>query len=224
MEDFTKPFKQELSTTSVATKSTDSKIDLAATPKKGFIKARKNKDNFWNLMFTVGMILGWSITFGFGKQYSTAAFISAWSTILGVPFIVRHFSKITFSDGKFLNREGIELDIPKQVPNGFFLVATTVIAVMLTGAIADSFAKSHPDSIINLIFLPILSIELFFIPVLFFIFKNCPISILFNYQFYKQNARVSQKRSRLHNHSSERSWWSDPMKSDMPGNIFYKRH
>jgi hypothetical protein len=222
MEDFTKPFKQELSTTTVVTTVPNEFGGIYDKPKqrkKSFIDSRKNKDNFWNLMFAVGFIIGMGLVFITAPKapapwpiYSSIIF---WTTLLGVPLVVRHFSKITFIDGKFLNKEGIKLDIPKQLPNGFFLVATTIGTAILIGAISDKLAKSHP-MIVDFIFAPIFLILFFFIPVLFFIFKNCPISILFNYQFYKQNARSSKKNG-MH-------WTQDPLQYYVAGNIYYNNH
>lgn len=215
MQDFTKPIKLESSTALVATKSIEPKIDLAAVPtlppeaKKGFIEARKNKDNFWNLMFALGLFIG----------SQTIGLITA---LVILPFILKRFNGVKFIEGKFLNSEGNELIIPKQLPNSFLVIATTIAPILIMGAIFDSYFK-HLESvgiIIGLMFIC-------FIPVLFFIFKNCPISILFNYQFYKQNARVSKhsgsnNRSSLYNDASSHQWKTDPMKSYRWDNTYHR--
>lgn len=75
-----------------------------------FIKSRLNKDNFWNLMFLVGMVVGWSITDAFGKENPTGAFISSWLTILGVPYIIKKACPVTFDKNEgFFNSEGRSL-------------------------------------------------------------------------------------------------------------------
>src|SRR4051812_13517192 len=108
MADFIKPSNQILQnktttidTTLVIPNEYGGIYDKPKKRKKDFVEFRMNNDNFWNLMFALGMTLGWSIALHFGRQNPTAAFISSWITIIGVPLFVRHFSKITFTDGKF---------------------------------------------------------------------------------------------------------------------------
>lgn len=240
MQDFTKPFSIDTKPKQVRAEAIEPKVDMASLnltkqPKRTFWDSRMNKSNFWNLMFGIGMVLGGFITLKFGKAYPTPAFICAWTTLIGVPLTVRYFSKVTFTDGKFLTIEGRELDIPKQLPNGFLLIAITIGTVILVGAIADKLAKTYPDVLINLIFAPIFLISLFFIPVLFFILKNCPISILFNYQFLKQqNARgrssyysgpeyKSPFADDYSRSSSSSSWTTNPAYSSIGGNIYHHR-
>lgn len=231
MRDFTKPFSIDTKPKQVRAEAIEQKVDMATPnltkqPQKTFWESRMNKSNFWNLMFGVGMVLGSFITLKFGKEYPTLGFICAWTTLIGVPLTVRYFSKVTFTDGNFLTIEGRELDIPKQLPNGFLLIVTTIGTVILIGAIADKLAKTYPDELINLVFAPIFLISLFFIPVLFFILKNCPISILFNYQFLKQqNARG---RSSYYSGPEYKSSFTDDdyrrtssTQSYRPGNIYH---
>ncbi|BBB57624.1 hypothetical protein MPCS_01635 (plasmid) [Candidatus Megaera polyxenophila] len=231
MQDFTKPFSIDTKPKQVKAEAIEPKVDMAAPnltkqPQKTFWDSRMNKSNFWNLMFGIGMVLGGFITLKFGKAYPTLGFICAWTTLIGVPLAVRYFSKVTFTDGKFLTIEGRELDIPKQLPNGFLLIVTTIGTVILIGAISDKFPKPHLP-VVNFIFLSIFLISLFFIPVLFFILKNCPISILFNYQFLKQqNARASN--SSCYSGSEYKSSFTDddyrrssPTQSYRPGNIYH---
>ena len=235
MQDFTKPFSIDTKPKQVRAEVIEPKVDmttpnLTKQPQKTFWESRMNKSNFWNLMFGVGFILGMGLVFLLAPKsttpWPTYVSIIFWATLIGVPLTARYFSKVTFTDGKFLTIEGRELDIPKQLPNGFLLIVTTIGTVILIGAIADKLAKTYPDELINLIFAPIFLISLFFIPVLFFILKNCPISILFNYQFLKQqNARG---RSSYYSGPEYKSSFTDddyrrtsPTQSYRPGNIYH---
>jgi len=236
MQDFTKPFSIDTKPKQVRAEAIEPKVDMAAPnltkqPQKTFWDSRMNKSNFWNLMFGIGFILGMGLFFilalGSASPLPPYVFIIFWTTLIGIPIIVRHFSKVTFTDGKFLTIEGRELDIPSQLPNGFFIVVTTIGMVILIETILHKFPRMHGNAIVNLIVSPIFVISLIFNFVLFFILKNCPISILFNYQFLKQqNARASKlNRYRYKNSASSNSyssnWVTDPRQSWRPGNIFY---
>ena len=201
-------------------------------PKKTFIELRKNKTNFWNLMFALGFILGMGLVLIIAPKapapFPLSAIILFWTTLIGVPLLVKYFSKVTYSDGKFFNIEGIELDIPNQLPNGFFLIVTPILMAISLGAISDKFVEKS-SMLINFLFIPSLLIVVFFIPVLFFILKNCPVSILFNYQFYKQNIKFSNSYNFEHNkplHISNTPvhWTIDPTKSGISGNVFHHNH
>lgn len=182
-------------------------------------------------MFGVGFMLGMGLFFmlalGNASPLPPYVFIIFWTTLIGIPIIVRHFSKVTFTDGKFLTIEGRELDVPNQLPNGFFIVVTTIGMVILIETILHKFPRMHGNAIVNLIVSPIFVISLIFNFVLFFILKNCPISILFNYQFLKQqNARASKLnryryKSSASSNSYSSNWVTDPRQSWRPGNIFY---
>jgi len=247
MQDFTKPFSIDTKPKQVRAEAIEQKVDMAAPnltkqPQKSFWDSRMNKSNFWNLMFGIGFILGIGLFFilalGSASPLPPYVFIIFWTTLIGIPIIVRHFSKVTFTDGKFLTIEGIELDIPSQLPNGFFIVVTTIGMVILIETILHKFPRMHGNAIANLIVSPIFVISLIFNFVLFFILKNCPISILFNYQFLKQqNARGrssyysgpeykspfanSYSRSSSSSYSNSSSWISDPTQSYRPGNIHH---
>jgi hypothetical protein len=86
MQDFTKPFKLE-------NKAKQLEFNIPNQPKTGFIDSRMNKDNFWNLMFWLGMFLG------FGASELIAQPISGiicWIAIIGMPYLVKRNADITF--------------------------------------------------------------------------------------------------------------------------------
>lgn len=181
-----------------------------------WLQARLNKDNLWNLVFAFAMSSGFFLAMELGKEYSKQAFFLSWTTILGVPLLVKYFTKISFADGKFLNKERKELNLPDQLPNGFFIIVSTILSIIITGAIIDSFNGASVEEFAPRFSRFLLLSEFFFIPVLFFIFKNCPISILFNLQFYKQNMRFVK--------SSSTDWIHDPQQCNVAGNIYYNNH
>ena len=235
MQDFTKPFSIDTKPKQVRAEAIEPKVDmttpnLTKQPQKTFWESRMNKSNFWNLMFGVGFMLGMGLFFmlalGNASPLPPYVFIIFWTTLVGIPIIVRHFSKVTFTDGKFLTIEGRELDVPNQLPNGFFIVVTTIGMVILIETILHKFPRMHGNAIANLIVSPIFVISLIFNFVLFFILKNCPISILFNYQFLKQqNARG---RSSYYSGPEYKSSFTDddyrrtsPTQSYRPGNIYH---
>ena len=140
------------------------------------------KDRFWNFVFWFGMSGGFAVTFAIvGSEshkhdFPYSAAFTFWVTVIGMPLLVRYFSKTVFvKDTIFKNGEGIEFDTAKRGPNVLLLVLSTVGLTALTGLFLDSH-KEIPDVLSNII----LFIVMFGVPSLFFIFKNCPISILFN--------------------------------------------
>ena len=130
-------------------------------------------------MFGVGFMLGMGLfllALGNGPL-PPYVFIIFWTTLIGIPIIVRHFSKVTFTDGKFLTIEGRELDVPNQLPNGFFIVVTTIGMVILIETILHKFPRMHGNAIVNLIVSPIFVISLIFNFVFIFYIKT----VLFPY-------------------------------------------
>ena len=62
------------------------------------------------------------------------------STLIGVPILVRSFSKVTFvKENIFVNSEGRELKVPKDLPMAFFVIVGTVGAMILTGLLLDKY-------------------------------------------------------------------------------------
>jgi hypothetical protein len=163
-----------------------------------------NKDNFWNFIFALGMILG-SITIGF-----------VFSLIIMV-LILKRFSKITFLDGKVFNSQGKELSLEKQTPSAVFVILTTVASTVWISMHFSAYLNALPSTVSAAIIIS----SLVFIPTLFFILKNCPISILFNYDFYKlhaQNAPMPTRRRNEESTSTSSHYWY------LPNNIYNPHH
>ncbi len=148
-----------------------------ATNSKSLNQAKQdkwlNKDRFWNFVFCLLSICGWQLTSFLNDK--NLSFVTSWLTLLGVPLLVRYFSKTTFvKDTIFLTSEGREFDVAKVLPNKLLTIVSTLVLIALTGVILDKKLLQVPDAVSFFIFTMIF----FGVPTLFFIFKNCPVSIL----------------------------------------------
>ena len=151
-----------------------------------------SKDRLWNLIFWFGMSGGITLAFSVSDkaqaQYKLGT-ILIWLTILGVPLLVRYFSKTTFiKDTLFLNKEGELLNAEKDTPNAVLTVISTVVLTAITGAILDKNFKDMSDIASSFIILSVV----FGVPSLFFIFKNCPIAILFDRKMWTATSQDTQ--------------------------------
>ncbi|EER20772.1 MULTISPECIES: hypothetical protein [spotted fever group] len=192
-----------------------------------------SKDNFWNLIFWLGMSVGTLVSFflapkaNSGQGFSYLALAVFLITLITVPLIVRSCSKVNFvKEDIFVNSEGRELKVPKDLPMAFFVIVSTIGSIILTGLLLDKYKVS--DLISILIFVPLL----FGIPTLFFIFKNCPISILFNRKVWSVMVKVkgsannfdhfhsATSQTTSSSHSSSSNWQTDPSCNLYAGNIY----
>jgi hypothetical protein len=163
MQDFTKPL--------VAANS-------ATTTKSKWL----TKDRFWSFVFWFGMSFGMAVTMSVSKEqqakYSLGT-ILIWATMIFVPMIVRHFSKTTFiKKDTFANSEGMLID-KKQMPYSFPLAAMSGLAIAFI--VAELFLSNSDFDFTSSL---VMSLSLFSGISLYFILKNCPISILFNRKFW----------------------------------------
>ena len=160
-----------------------------------------NKDNFWNFIFALGMILG-SVTIGF-----------VFSLILMV-LILKYFSKVTFIDGKVFNSQGKELSLEKQTPSAVFVILTTVASTVWISMHFSAYLNALPSTISAAII-----ISCFIsIPTLFFILKNCPISIMFNSKFWS-SIEANAPKSTLR----RKDTYTDPSYSFLSHNMFHRK-
>nr|WP_322776452.1 hypothetical protein [Candidatus Megaera venefica] len=182
---------------------------------------KMSKDRFWNFVFWLGMSAGFSIAFAIvgtnpqTRDFPYLASVVFWLTIIGVPFLVRTFSKTTFvKDKTFLSSEGRELNWDKDLPNGFLTIVTTVALTALTGAILDKISDPISNIFSSFIFVTVL----FGIPSLFFIFKNCPISVLFNHKLLSYIAANAPKST-----LRRKDTYTDPSYSFLSHNMFHRK-
>ena len=136
------------------------------------------KDRFWNFVFWFGMSFGLAVTFSVSSEQQTKyslGTILIWANIIGVPLLVRNFSKTTFVKDKiFLNSEGNIIN-ENQFPKYAFLAL--LAGVGLTFFISEAILpRGYSSFLLDLVFF----LSLFSGISLYFIYKNCPISILFN--------------------------------------------
>lgn len=183
--------------------------DLPKSPTAPLAPSRLNKDNFWNLMFALGMSVG-------------SATMGLFLTVLIVPLIVKYFSKVTFNDGKFLNSQGKELSIQKDVPKGATVIISTILCTMVVRSSLAPYLENTSD-----IYTVAFCFCLFFIPILFFITNNCPISIMFNSAFWQQinsqaAARPHIRRKSLAPERSASDYVTNPVYKNLPFNLFHK--
>lgn len=145
----------------------------------GFIKSRLNKDNFWNLMFWVGMTLFTVLGEYFNNiklvEYSFFCFAG-----LGLPLIIKQVQDVKF-DKKygFFNNNGRSLGsakdcVPKQLL--FVIVLSIFLIIYLSsGKISLGFVA---------LYWSILCLNI----TLYFIYKNCPISVIFNLNIFERTS------------------------------------
>ena len=138
-----------------------------------FVKSRLNKDNFWNMMFWFGITLCLAISEYFNGD-KLLGFIFLWIAILGVPFTVKQIQDVKF-DKKygFFNASGRSLKDSMPEKLGLAIISSVAL-VGLIGVINNKFFS-----------ITLYGSLFFLIPTLYFIYKNCPISILFNKNAFK---------------------------------------
>jgi hypothetical protein len=179
---------------------------------RNFIKARLNKDNFWNLMFFLGMFIGISIAF------ATDTMILSWITIIGVIWLVKRNSDITF------NKDKLEFVINgnKKIKTSgaeFILLMFASFGVMaMVGFILDSL-KIDDSSILLAMMISLL----IFLPTLYCILRNLPIAM-----YFKKETWITE-RSEPYNSSDNSRHFSTSSDSKitcmsydyLPGNMYY---
>lgn len=156
--------------------------DRPKKPKISFLQSRLNKDNFWNLMFFVGM------NFGFGiaalvmtlTNNNTFFSIAMWVVILIVPYIIKKNSLVTFDKEslQFFNRNNEALT--DRAPNFFLLLIVTFAG----GGFTAFILASLKDFINPSIFPAIFTVVLIFVPTMYCILKNYPIAVYFKKEAY----------------------------------------
>jgi hypothetical protein len=136
-------------------------------------KKLATKDNFWNLMFWVGMVFGAFIS---TQLMSIADFLGLpmlIGTIICVPKLVNKYNKVTLIDENILlNSQGEKLNSKYPKKFAMIFLINIPIAINLLFATKDiQLLNDSPAAYIGIIL---------FLPTLYFILINCPIAILFN--------------------------------------------
>ena len=209
MQDFTKPLAAS---------------NAAPTAKTKWL----TKDRFWNFVFWFGMSFGMaSAVFAkTGLGLIALSKIIMCSTIILVPLSVVFASKTRFiQEDIFVNSEGIIIT-KEQKPKATFLAL--LAGAGLAFAIAETvLPKENGNFWAALLFFT----SLFSGISLYFIYKNCPISILFNRKAWScEKADISNQNSKLFDDSfSSRASNRDsndiiynPAYSSLSSNIYHR--
>src|SRR5690606_25192732 len=105
---------------------------------KNFISSRINKDNFWNLVFALGLALGCGFSdlvtgCASGSNILYIGKLIDLTTILAMTSMVRKFNKVTVTEGKkILNSQGQDIT-DRAFRTGFQMIIFNV--VLLAAAI-----------------------------------------------------------------------------------------
>jgi hypothetical protein len=190
---------------------------LNANNSKPVIHEKKDrwltKDRMWNFIFWFGIAGGMAFaTFAkFDLMIPDLFLIALGVTLLGVPLIVTLANKTKFVKKDTFSNSAGKILSKKEMPTINF-IWPTLLGIALTLAISDKYAARQVISS----FFTFFSLISGFI--LYFIFKNCPISILFNYKFW--NSKMSQNMQRTESLSN---CYNDLAHSHMTSNVNHKR-
>ena len=139
------------------------------------------KDRFWTFVFWFGMSLGLSMSLSVSanvqKQYKIGT-ILIWVTLIGIPLILKIFNGTKFIKALiFANSEGTVLT-EEQRPYlfGYMIFAGIPVAFIIAEIALSKNSNFLSRFIVDFSFLAPVN--------LYFIYKNCPISILFNHKFW----------------------------------------
>lgn len=210
MQDFTKPFKLKNEVKQL-------ELNIPNQPKVGFIASRMNKDNFWNLMFWLGMFLGFSSATFIDKQPISG--IIGVVTLFGMPYLVKRNTDVSF--------DKLEQGAPMFIINGnkrvnatgIGFIALLVVSLPITAVLTDAKSK-----------LAILFV-FWFIPALYCILRNLPIAVYFKKEAWVGDGTVScssKSRDRHHfsttkTHSRKESIVTSPRYRYLSCNIYNRR-
>lgn len=180
-----------------------------------FVKDRLNRDNFWTLMFWVGIAVGLALALNLSPKAGGVIF---WVTMIFIPWLIKRKHGMKLDKKKhFLNSEGKSLK--KKYPKNIYgMLLLSAFSFPLFGLLLDEIAKGVdiPDGL--LVSFPV------FVLVLYFIMINCPISILFYRSAWSKNILGEYPTSDVkHNSSSStsRSYTTDPAYRSLSSNVFH---
>jgi hypothetical protein len=169
MQDFTKPFKLKNEVKQL-------ELNIPNQPKVGFIASRMNKDNFWNLMFWLGMFLGFTSAALIDKQPISG--IIGVVTLFGMPYLVKRNTDVSF--------DKLEQGTPMFIINGNKRVNATgigFIALLVTAFLITAIIRTESKLTFFLFF--------WFIPALYCILRNLPITVYFKKEAWVGDGTVT---------------------------------
>ena len=191
-----------------------------------------NKDRYWNFVFWLGVSCGVSFSWLCEMLHlGTLGTIIFWSTLVTFQLFVIFLNKTTcVEDKQFLNSEGKKICENQLVNPGvvinflFWCFMAWILSITII-----------PRYIPNIFTTMISCMALFSLFCLYFIFKNCPISILFNRSFWDNKfwklkpLATTKSNACQYNHSSPSAatrYSNDvimnPSYSSLCSNIYHK--
>lgn len=164
----------------------------------GFIKVRLNRDNFWNLMFWLGMSVGTLISECLSNNRLLFG-ISVCIMLFIVPFIIKTAQDVKFDEKYgFFAGNGRSLGFAKDAPPKlllFVIVLSIFLIIYLSSGVLHFDFKTVYFSIV------------YFNVALAFICKNCPISVMFSRHIFQpmsaeESQALAKTTSAMHRPSS----------------------
>lgn len=183
-----------------------------------------SKDNFWNLVFWLGMSTGFSLSLIASKVLDLPFLSTAmiWLTIIFIPFIVVKNNPVKYDpEAKiFLNSEGQSLE-KKQPKTLLWVVVCTILAPVMAGGFLDQHKNEIPDIVATLMIVS----TFFGAPALYFSILDCPITWLFNKNIW--TAKPAKGQGIVPYHLRNQTFMDqvqDPCSSYLLWNKFHKKN
>ncbi|MCC8399353.1 MAG: hypothetical protein LN563_02080 [Rickettsia endosymbiont of Platyusa sonomae] len=135
-----------------------------------------------------------------------------------VPYLLTRFNKTKYISNKiFLNSQG--KDLTNKLPKRFSIIF--LVNIFFTAAcISKNFNELNLSSIIGIALV---------LPISYFIYKNCPISILFNKNAWQEEVigiKAGTYNANVHSSStfsSNNIYYTGIEHRNLPGNMYYHR-
>lgn len=156
---------------------------------QSFIKARLNKDNFWNLMFFLTFFIELSIGYATPQPFGGVIF---WFAIIVAILLIKHNSHLTFDKEKleFTTSQGNKIQ-KAGLLFIWLLIISFFLSAGIVGLITEWFSIKH-------LLLEQFLFAFFFtlLPSLYCIIRNFPIAV-----YFKKEAWVGDGTIQAHNFS-----------------------
>ena len=219
MEDFTESCKFK-------NKAKQLEFNIPNMPKDGFIASRMNKDNFWNLMFLLLPSIPLFIAQTLMDFIPGGAFLLLVILILS-PYLVSKANKVEYRDDMFRSTSTNRILCPYMPKaTGFILwcsIPFTAFCILLLHAKARHLDENM--ALYNAIF--------WFVPTMYFILKNLPISIIFNKkawtkgdgnnELYSSDGHWNNNLFKENHFTHPSNYYRDIRNSFSEGNIYHRK-
>jgi hypothetical protein len=187
----------------------------------GFIASRLNRDNFWNLIFLTLT----SLIIFIAQQIMNAipaGFLLLFTAIILSPYFVARLNPIQYVDNVFIS-SSTNRKLGKYAPKylGFLIwcgIPFSVFWILLLHSRAPYLDENM--ALYNAIF--------WFVPTMYFILRNLPISMIFNKNAWKQEKHEGASYTSCSRNNSKPllgadRMLTDPMNKSFSGNIYHRR-